>query len=465
MLFLGLVMGVNTSAWGVTIQPGYRVDQFSTGHSFPTAMTFDPDGWLYLTSISGAVTALRDTNGDAVADSTVIFAANYPWTLGIAYYNGWIYLSQAGKIIRLQDIDADHVADVADTLLNGIPTGAHQNNGITFHNDTLYVAIGSDQNIGTPGHPWSAVIVRMTPAGEVIDVFAEGLRNPYDLAFHQSGSLFAPDNGPTGDSNWTCYEPPDEINWIRQGLDYGFPECIGFGDCVDVTSPSCDPTPCGAGECEWGTGCTGSTEPPLYTLAPHSAPTGMTFGDGSVGFGSDDLFVAEYGQDVYVVGCPTNFGHRVSKLEMSWSGSTWSVLNETVFMDGIGQPVAVTMGADHGLYILDFGTGTVYRVGRESGLAVDPEPPGAPAPRLLLSPNPARRTTRLHWAGMSRESITGIAVFDVSGRQVRSLELTGDRDLVWDLTDDRGTRVRAGLYMVRAELAGRGVTAKLMVLD
>jgi len=54
-------------------------------------------------------------------------------------------------------------------------------------------------------------------------VYARGTRNAYDMAFAPNGDLFAVDNGPDADY-------PDELNWIRQGLNYGFPWRFGLND-------------------------------------------------------------------------------------------------------------------------------------------------------------------------------------------------------------------------------------------
>ncbi len=61
---------------------------------------------------------------------------------------------------------------------------------------------------------------------ELLDLdflFAEGLRNAYDLAFAPNGDLFATENGPGRDM-------PEELNWLRQGHHYGFPWRMGLDD-------------------------------------------------------------------------------------------------------------------------------------------------------------------------------------------------------------------------------------------
>jgi len=54
-------------------------------------------------------------------------------------------------------------------------------------------------------------------------LFAEGLRNAYDLAFAPNGDLFATENGPGRDM-------AEELNWLRQGHHYGFPWRMGLED-------------------------------------------------------------------------------------------------------------------------------------------------------------------------------------------------------------------------------------------
>ncbi len=54
-------------------------------------------------------------------------------------------------------------------------------------------------------------------------VFAEGIRNTFDMAFAPNGDLFGAENGPDRDM-------PEELNWLRQGHHYGFPWRIGGAD-------------------------------------------------------------------------------------------------------------------------------------------------------------------------------------------------------------------------------------------
>jgi hypothetical protein len=54
-------------------------------------------------------------------------------------------------------------------------------------------------------------------------LFANGFRNPFDLAWNAEGELFATENGPDMDF-------PEEVNWIQEGQHYGFPWRFGAED-------------------------------------------------------------------------------------------------------------------------------------------------------------------------------------------------------------------------------------------
>ncbi|MDQ6476996.1 cytochrome c class I [Dyadobacter sp. LHD-138] len=51
-------------------------------------------------------------------------------------------------------------------------------------------------------------------------IFAEGIRNAYDMAYDKKGNLFAVSN--SGD-----YDHPEDMFWIRKGHHYGFPWVMG----------------------------------------------------------------------------------------------------------------------------------------------------------------------------------------------------------------------------------------------
>ncbi len=61
-----------------------------------------------------------------------------------------------------------------------------------------------------------------------------------------------------------------------------------------------------------------------------------------------------------------------------------------------------------------------------------------------------------------------LAIYDASGRRVRALvsglEPAGEHALLWDLRDDSGRTLGAGLYFVQLKVAGHTLTQRMTTL-
>jgi hypothetical protein len=83
-------------------------------------------------------------------------------------------------------------------------------------------------------------------------------------------------------------------------------------------------------------------------------------------------------------------------------------------------------------------------------------------------PNPARDATRCAFVLPEPTSVQ-VDVFDVTGRHRRSLARgryePGRTELFWDLRDEAGRPVGAGVYLVRARLGARSWTRRVMVAN
>lgn len=257
----------------VTLAQGFEYNLFAdptnipefaaSAYSGPTAMAFDARGRLFVGTYSGKIFILLDTNDDGRCDQIKTFATNISIPLGLTFRaNGDLYVSSnvllgVGRIMRLRDTNGDDVADEQTIILDGLPSeGDHQTDRLRFGPDgLLYIGQGSATDNGTAGpgrpveRPLNATMLRIdvdTPNPNP-EVFATGLRNPFGMAFHPvNGELFATDGGSgevcQGGPN--CGEdisPPEEVNWIVQGGNYGFPLCEGTpdarGGCAGVRAP------------------------------------------------------------------------------------------------------------------------------------------------------------------------------------------------------------------------------------
>lgn len=326
---------------GAELPPGFSIVQFATLYR-PTALAFDPNTdsvRLYAASADGSIHVLADNNGDGRADNNIIFAEGFSWPLGITIQpgSGDVYVSSNTLISVLRDFDGDFVADEVSPFVENLPVGRHQNDNLKFGPDELlYIGIGSTCDACYEEDPRSATIMRFDVTTGIGEVFATGMRNPYDLAFHpETGDLFATDNGrdDLGDDL-----PHEELNHIVEGGDYGFPDCWS-----DLQGP----------------GCAGTIEAVALFRAHSSA--------NSIDFYTGDRFPAEYHQRAFVLlfgswlvdGIPTG----IIQVDLTRDGDRYTAETDWFarFPDGI-NPLGLISGPDGALYVGDYINDAIYRI-------------------------------------------------------------------------------------------------------
>jgi glucose/arabinose dehydrogenase len=269
----------------------FDVDGIPGAFAGPTAMTFDARGRLFVATLSGKILILLDTNDDGRADQVKTFATGVPTPLGIEFRaNGDLFatsniFASVGRIIRLRDTDGDDVADEKTVIVDNLPSdGDHQTDKLKFGPDgLLYFGQGSatDDGAAKPGRPGerplNAAMLRVNVDNPAPEVFATGLRNPFGMAFHpENGQLFSTDGG-SGEICQTlnCPEdlaPPEEVNWVVAGGNYGFPQCEG--------TPTADRA-----------GCAG-VRAPVTQFNRHLTPTSIAFYTGpQAGISTNQMLV------------------------------------------------------------------------------------------------------------------------------------------------------------------------------
>lgn len=311
ILFIFLITAINfpiqTEAQTnpIVVAPGFQLNLFADRavvpefglslNSGPVAMTFDARGRLFVSTYSGKIFIVLDTNDDGKADQVKTFATGISLPLGMTFRaNGDLYVTSnvfggSGRVLRLRDTDGDDVADEQTIIVDGLPSaGDHQTNRLRFGPDgLLYIGQGSatDDGIAKPGRPEEQPLngtilrVNVDSPSPTPEVFASGLRNPFGIAFHPvEGALFSTDGG-SGEicQGGNCPEdlsPPEEINWVVQGGNYGFPFCEGTPD----TRPAC-----------------AGVRAPVQQFTRHLTPTSLAFYTGpQAGEYSNYLLVTLY---------------------------------------------------------------------------------------------------------------------------------------------------------------------------
>jgi flagellar hook capping protein FlgD len=85
----------------------------------------------------------------------------------------------------------------------------------------------------------------------------------------------------------------------------------------------------------------------------------------------------------------------------------------------------------------------------------------------MPAPNPARQWTEFGFV-LSQPAPIEVDVFDAAGRRVRALARgwhdAGPGSVGWDLRDEWGNRLRAGLYLIRARVGGNTWVRRVAVL-
>ena len=112
-------------------------------------------------------------------------------------------------------------------LCRSCQRGYTRNNGLAFGPDgKMYLTLGSTCNACQERSELSATILQFNLDGTGRRVYASGLRNVYDIAFHPvDGTLFGADNG----RDELELNVPEELNLLVDGGNYGWPDCWGDG--------------------------------------------------------------------------------------------------------------------------------------------------------------------------------------------------------------------------------------------
>jgi putative membrane-bound dehydrogenase-like protein len=300
--------------------------------SSPTSLAVDGEGRLYVSEEGGVVWRLRDEDGDGAFEARDRFVEVARRITGIALApDGALYVSHTGRVTAARDLDGDGEAEDVREIASGLPNGAHQNNGLTLGPDgLLYLTNGSTCNDCQESDPRSATILRMNADGSGLEVFAGGLRNPYDLTFTPDGRLWSTDNGSDPPCNTV-----DEVNLIVEGGDYGWPYGPGCDSFADGTAP-------------------------VAGLGFNTASTGITYYDASA-------FPPEYRGNFFVTlwgdlgFTPERAGRVLVRVALDESGDRPEGRVED-FGRGFENPIDVVVDRDGSLLVADYGSGRVYRI-------------------------------------------------------------------------------------------------------
>jgi glucose/arabinose dehydrogenase len=336
----------------IGLPPGFGITVYASGLSQPRMLTIGPDGFLYVAERgAGRVIRLPDRDGDGVADGVEAAAEGLNNPTSLAFFNdGSLYVAETRRVHRLSRPDENGVFQDRQVIVDGLPGGAgHHTRTLLFSPNWkyLFVSVGSSCNVCNEEDERRAAIVRYNPDGSGEQVYARGLRNAVGITFRPgTEELWATNNGRDllGDDL-----PPETINLVREGDDFGWPRCHA-GRIPDPEFGS-------RGSCEGVSG-------PAVEMQAHSAPLGLAFYNGRQ-FPEEyqgDLFVAFHGSwnrttptGYKVVRIPFDGGRpgQAQDFARGWlrqDGSSW------------GRPVDVVTAVEGSLFVSEDGKGFIYRI-------------------------------------------------------------------------------------------------------
>jgi glucose/arabinose dehydrogenase len=314
-------------------------------------MALGPKNDIFVgTRYPGTVSVLLNRKGGTRATQVITLLSGLTVPDSVAYQNGALYVAQEGSVSRWSYNQSAIGVSGQQVLVNNLPVGGlHVTRTLAFATDgSMFVSVGSSCNL-CQDYATRAVIMHYKADGSGGAVYAGGLRNAVGIAVQpKTGALWSDDNGQDvlGDNI-----PPDEIDLIRQGKNYGWPYCWG-NQLKDPTIAS------SAGYCARTIG-------PAALLQAHSAPIAIAFDSSSLlpARYRGGIFVAYHGSayrsqytGYKVVFVPINGMHAgapqdvVSGWLPSNGGSIW------------GRPAGLVIAADGSLLISDDQGGEIYRL-------------------------------------------------------------------------------------------------------
>ncbi|MXW80302.1 MAG: T9SS type A sorting domain-containing protein [Gemmatimonadetes bacterium] len=340
-------------------------------------------------------------------------------------------------------------------------------------------------------------------------LYAEGLRNAYDLAFAPNGDLFATENGPDRDM-------AEELNWLREGHHYGFPWRMGLED-TPQQFPDYDPAsdfllPARFTAVREGYYHNDPTYPPpprdftepvinlgpdadayrdpadgqikdaseegvrFGTFTAHRSPLGLVFdadnalaepfqGDGFV------LSWTEGDPDGDDVAGPFNDpSEDLLHLDLAKVGDNYEA-RVTRIVGGFSNPIDAEIIGNR-IYVIEWGGGrglweiVLPQATIETAVA---EAKGIVPEEFALAqnfPNPFNASTTIAFQ-LALPSQVELSIYSISGQRVRTLISTslpaGHHRLQWDGRNERGEPVASGTYLYQL-LAGDFVATRQLML-
>jgi glucose/arabinose dehydrogenase len=350
------------------VDRGFRVNVFARPGGNARIMAVREDGTVYLTRQNeGDVVLLRDADGDGEAENVRVVAAGLKLVHGVAIHEKTLYLI-APTTVWSAPIEADGSLGEPKVVIADLPDGGqHRARTIRVGRDgKLYMGVGSTCNACDETNPENATLLRSDPDGANRETFARGLRHTIGFDWNPAtGALWGMDMG----TDWRGNNvPPEELNQIVAGGNYGWPFCFGARRIDRLLNA---PPPNGQSRAAY---CA-ATQPAALTYTAHSAPIGLTFYDAAA-------FPAQYRGDAFVTlrgswnrtppsgykvvrvrfdnGTPVEITDFLTGFQVDPKRHGWPAERGVTYQ--FARLAGIAVAADGALLVADDSNGVIYRV-------------------------------------------------------------------------------------------------------
>lgn len=355
------VTGENRTNLPLDIPDGFDLDIFARDLGKVRVIINGPGGGLMASVIDqGRVIALPDVDQDGRADKVfvVLEDLNNPHGLVLMCEGDDCRLFVAEpNAVSVYDLNPKTLkAENREKIIDLPDDGGHFTRTLMRATiggeEKLLISVGSSCNVCEEEDWRRAKILVANLDGTGLRTYASGLRNSVFMTTHPvTGEVWATDNG----RDWLGDDlPPDEINIIREGEDYGWPICYGR----NIHDTDFDKNQYIRNPCEDKTKS-------IIDLDAHVAPLGIAFIP-EEGWGEEywyNALVAYHGS----WNSSTPVGYKVVRLLLDEEGNIQGMRD---FISGwltednqaLGRPVDILIQPGGLIYVSDDKAGVIYRM-------------------------------------------------------------------------------------------------------
>ncbi|MEX2657096.1 MAG: PQQ-dependent sugar dehydrogenase [Balneolales bacterium] len=336
----------------------FYVQTVVEGMNVPWGMAFLPDGRVLITERSGSIHIVEngELREEPLQNAPEAVDGGQGGMLDIVLHpdydeNGWIYVSYSrnvnggrNTVLSRMRLDGYAFTDVEEIYVpaQGFSSGSHFGGRITFDDDRyVYMSIGDrgNRDLAQDLSVYNSMVLRLHDDGSVpsdnpfvndedalSEIYSYGHRNIQGMQLHpETRMVWSHEHGPRGG---------DEVNIVRPGRNYGWPE-ITYGINYDGSTITSDTARAGM-------------EQPLLYWRPSIAPSGLAIV-------ASDRYPGWSGNTLLAGALSPQYLHRV---ELNGE----EVVTQEELLPGIGRIRDVRVAPDGYIYLSAEHPGIIYRL-------------------------------------------------------------------------------------------------------